>query len=96
MTICFCESYSALNVWKNSVCVPSLPAMNWMSSTSRTSTDAIALAEIEDAIVAHRVDHLVHESLGRDVGELQIAIVHAARSDRSACIRCVLPSPTPP
>ena len=35
----------------------------------------IALAEIEHAIVADRVDHLVHESLGRDVGELQIAIV---------------------
>ena len=36
---------------------------------------AIALAEIEDAIVADGVDHLVHESLGRDVGQFQIAIV---------------------
>ena len=27
------------------------------------------------AIVADGVDHLVHESLGRDVGELQVAIV---------------------
>ena len=74
-TICFCESYSALNVWKNSVCVPSLPARNWMSSTSSTSTRAIALAEIDHAVVADRVDHLVHEPLGRDVGQLQVAIV---------------------
>ena len=37
-TICFCASCSALNVWKNSVCVRSLPTMNWMSSTSSTST----------------------------------------------------------
>ena len=46
-----------------------------MSSTSSTSTDPIALAEIDDAVVADRVDHLVHEPLGRDVGELQIAVV---------------------
>jgi len=39
MTICFCASYRALNVWKNSFCVPSLPARNWMSSTRSTSTD---------------------------------------------------------
>ena len=32
---------------------------------------AIALAEVEDAVVADRVDHLVHEPLGRDVGQLQ-------------------------
>ncbi len=33
---------------------------------------AIALAEIQDAIVANGVDHLVHEPLGRDVSQLQI------------------------
>ena len=38
MTICFCASCSALKVWKNSFCVPSLPETNWMSSTSSTST----------------------------------------------------------
>ena len=38
ITICFCASCSALNVWKNSFCVPSLPETNWMSSTSSTST----------------------------------------------------------
>ncbi len=37
-TICFCASWSALKVWKNSSCVESLPAMNWMSSMSRTSS----------------------------------------------------------
>jgi hypothetical protein len=30
-------SRSLLNVWKNSVCVCSCPAKNWMSSISRTS-----------------------------------------------------------
>ena len=36
---------------------------------------AIPLAEVEDAVVAHGVDHLVHEPLGRDVGELQAGAV---------------------
>ena len=39
---------------------------------------AVALAEVEDAVVADRVDHLVHEPLGRDVGELQVAFSAAA------------------
>ena len=38
MTICLWASYSELNVWKNSVLVPSLPARNWTSSTIRTSS----------------------------------------------------------
>ena len=37
-TICFCASWSALNVWKNSSWVESLPAMNWMSSIRSTSS----------------------------------------------------------
>src|SRR6185295_11481663 len=36
---------------------------------------AIPLAEIKNAVIAHGVDHLVHEPLGRDVSEFQIAIV---------------------
>ena len=36
---------------------------------------SVALAEIEHAIVADGVDHLVHEPLGRNVGEFQVAIV---------------------
>ena len=36
-TICLWLSCSALNVWKNSSWVPSLPARNWTSSTRRTS-----------------------------------------------------------
>ena len=35
----------------------------------------VALPKIDHAIVAHRVDHLVHEPLGRDVGQLHVAIV---------------------
>ena len=34
---------------------------------------AVALAEVEDALVAERVDHLVHEPLGRHVGQPQRA-----------------------
>ena len=36
---------------------------------------AIPFAEIQHAIVANRVDHFVHESFGRDVGESQASIV---------------------
>ena len=36
---------------------------------------AIALAELEDPVVAHGVDHLVHEALGRDVGEREAGVV---------------------
>ena len=62
-------------MWKNSVCVPSLPGEELDVVDEQHVDRSIALAEIEDAIVADRVDHLVHEPLGRDVGELQIAIV---------------------
>ena len=36
-TTCLPASWMALNVWKNSSCVRSRSAMNWMSSMSRTS-----------------------------------------------------------
>ncbi len=36
---------------------------------------SIALAKIDNAIVPHRIDHLVHEALGRDVRQLQVAVV---------------------
>ena len=39
ITICLPWSIRALNVWKNSSCVLSLPAMNWTSSTINTSTE---------------------------------------------------------
>src|ERR1043166_8317137 len=35
----------------------------------------ISLAKFENAIVANRVDHFVHESLGGDVGQLERGIV---------------------
>ena len=46
ITICFCASCSALKVWKNSSCVRSLPARNWMSSISSTSTSRYFCAEL--------------------------------------------------
>ena len=36
---------------------------------------AVALAEVEHAVVADGVDHLVHEPLGRDVGQLVVLVV---------------------
>ena len=36
-TICLFALWSALKVWKNSSCVLSLPARNWMSSMRRMS-----------------------------------------------------------
>ena len=39
MTICLPSSTKALNVWKNSSCVLSLPMRNWTSSTISTSTE---------------------------------------------------------
>ncbi len=36
---------------------------------------AIPLAKVEDPVVSHRVDHLVHESFGRDVRQLQMVQV---------------------
>ena len=43
---------------------------------------AVALTEVEHAVVANRVDHLVHEPLGRDVGELQRSSDDSARNAR--------------
>ena len=36
---------------------------------------SIPLSEVDHTVVAYGVDHLVHEPLGRDVGELQVPIV---------------------
>ena len=45
ITICFWWLHRALNVWKNSSIVASLPAKNWISSISRTSTLVVNLFE---------------------------------------------------
>jgi hypothetical protein len=36
---------------------------------------AVTLAEVDQPVVSHRVNHLVHEALGRNIGEHEIAIV---------------------
>ena len=61
--------WSALKVWKNSSCVLSLPAMNWMSSISRMSTAAVLVAELFAASLADGVDQVVGERLRRDVDD---------------------------
>jgi hypothetical protein len=43
-TICLSAEWSALNVWKNSSCVCSRPARNWMSSTRSRSQDVAVRA----------------------------------------------------
>ncbi len=49
---------------------------------------AIARAEIEDAIESHGVDHLVHETLGRDVGEHESRMMlHDVVADRVHQVR---------
>ena len=49
---------------------------------------AIALAEVEDPVVADRVDHLVHEALGRDVGQLQrLEVIEHVVPDRVHQVR---------
>ena len=62
-TICLLALCSVLKVWKNSSCVDSLLARNWMSSTSRMSIVAVALAEASRLAVADGVDELVGELL---------------------------------
>ena len=67
-------SWRALKMWKNSSWVRSLPAMNWMSSTSSTSIDAVLLAEGGQPVEADGVDHLVDEAVRGDVEEVQLPV----------------------
>ena len=56
---------------------------------------AVPLAKIQDAIVTHRVDHLVHEPLGRDVRQLQaLQMVCDVMSDRVHQMRLAQPHAT--
>ena len=72
-TICWSTAWSALNVWKNSSCVCSRPARNWMSSTrSRSQLLAVARAELVHLVVLERLDELVREALGRDVDDARV------------------------
>ena len=49
---------------------------------------AVALAEVEDAVVPYRVDHLVHEPLGRDVGQLErLEVIEHVVPDRMHEVR---------
>ena len=74
ITICFCASCSALKMWKNSSWVRSLPAMNWMSSTSRTSIERYFWRKDGKPVEPDRVDHLVDEAVGRDVEDVELLL----------------------
>ena len=71
MTICLLALCSVLKVWKNSSCVRSARSMNWMSSISSRSTDAVPGLEGLHLVIAHRVDEVVREFLARDVARAQ-------------------------
>ena len=66
-TICRCDSNSALNVWKNSSWVRSLPPKYWMSSISSTSVVSRYLARNSSMRPERTVYVLVHERLGLQV-----------------------------
>ena len=82
-TICLCDSRSALNVWKNSSCVLSLPARNWMSSIEQhVAALAVLATELVDLPVADAVDVLVHERLGLEVEDAPLRVLLADADDR--------------
>ena len=54
------------------------------------------VAEAGHLVVAQRVDHLVSELLDRDVADGGELGWRSFTSWPMACIRCVLPMPTPP
>ena len=95
ITICLPAECSALKVWKNSSCVRSLSAMNWMSSIRRTS---IFLKRERNASAAPcwipRMNSFVKASpvmyKTRRFGERSITALPIA------CKRCVFPRPVPP
>ena len=72
ITICFIDSCSALKVWKNSSCVRSFCARNWMSSISSTSILRNLSRKTGHLVVAQRVDHLVGELLARHVADRRL------------------------
>ena len=75
-TICLWFSWSALNVWKNSSCVPSLPARNWTSSIEQdVDAFAVVAAELVHLAGADRLHVLVHEPLARQVDDARAGAV---------------------
>ena len=56
----------------------------------------IAFAEFDQVVVLDRVDEFVDEQFAREVHHLRVLLLRAPTYWPIACIRCVLPSPTPP
>ena len=57
---------------------------------------AVAFAEFDQVVVLDRVDELVDEKLAREIHHLGVLLLASPTYWPIACIRCVLPSPTPP
>ena len=76
--ICCLPSNSALKVWKNSSCVRSLPAKNWMSSISSASTCWNWRLNCVHRLVLQRLHHRAEELLA-DAGTARACAGLAAR-----------------
>ena len=98
MIICFFDSYNVLKVWKNSSCVLSLPMMNWISSMRRTSL--FLYFSLNSVVVMLFLLRIASISSLVKVSEVTYSILDFAlffnMKWAMACIRWVLPSPTPP
>ena len=88
-------SINVLKVWKNSSCVESFPAINWMSSIIKTSTDLNCCL---NAIVSLNLKALINWYINFSAERYktflsgQLLLISKA----IACSKWVLPRPTPP
>ena len=95
MIICLFASCNALNVWKNSSCVPSFPAINWISSINKTSTFLYLF--LNSSFLSFFIEFIssfvnFSEETYTTFGSSCWHIIWCP----IACIKCVLPRPTPP
>ena len=95
MIICFLSSYKALNVWKNSSCTRSFPAMNWISSINKTSI--VLYLFLNTSFLLSFIAFIIwlvnfSEVTYRIFADLLFCKILFT----IACIKWVLPKPTPP
>jgi len=93
--ICFLSSYKVLKVWKNSSWILSLPAINWTSSTNKTSTFLYLFLNISFLLsFIALISWLVNFS---EVTYKTLVLMLSSNILLPiACIKWVFPRPTPP
>ena len=96
--ICLPAEWRALNVWKNSSCVLSFPIINWISSIK--STSILRYFSRNFVIAVLLPFRMASISSLVKVSEETYKIFTSGLLDwikcAMECIKCVLPSPTPP